>query len=278
MGLRCTQPPLPFQCRIAGCQVGCELGELGCRRRRSASPRLLGGRVEVRGGDGVGTIDGQRHVARPLLDVGDRPCERSVNRTALPDRSLLVADRREQGMSEAETRVVELHHSLPRGGIERLDDGLTMPVCLDHELDRRAGERRCEEDDVARVGREPGEATPEKLVQAVGHGQRPARGRPGARADELAPELECEERVARRRLLNPDELGPGQIETDSLPQQVVERPHAQWADREPLEPIRSENAIELDGDGCLGSRPHGREHADTLVPQAAESDLQDTGR
>ena len=172
-------------------------------------------------------------------------------------------------MGEAETRVVELDHSLPGGGVERLDDGLAMPVRLDDELDRRAGERRCEEDDVARVGREPGEAAPEKLVQALGDGQRPPGGRSGARPDELAPELEREERVACRRLLNPDELGPGQIETDSLPQQVVERPQAQGADREPREPIRSESAIELDRDGGLGSRSQGREQADTLVPQAA---------
>ena len=149
---------------------------------------------------------------------------------------------------------------------------------LDDELDRRAGERRCEEDDVARVRREPRQAAPEELVEALGHRQGPPGGRPGARPDELPPELECEERVARRRLLNPDELGPGQIETDSLPQQVVQRPHAQGADREPREPFRSESAIELDRNGCLGSRPHGREHADTLVPQAAERDLQDTGR
>ncbi len=32
-------------------------------------------------------------------------------------------------MGEAETRVVELDHSLPGGGVERLDDGLTVPVC-----------------------------------------------------------------------------------------------------------------------------------------------------
>ena len=122
MELRCAQAPLPLQCGIARCQVGRELGELGRRGGRSTSCGLLGGRVEVRGGDGVGAVDGQRHVAGPLLDVGDRPCERSVDRTALPDRRLLVADRREQRVGETETRVVELDHSLPRGGVERLDD------------------------------------------------------------------------------------------------------------------------------------------------------------
>ncbi len=189
---------------LTGRQVGCELGELGCRRCRPASPRLLGGRVEVRGGDRVGTVHGQRHMARPLLDVGDRPRERSVNRTALPDRRLLVADRCQQGMGEADARVVELDHALPGGSIEGLDDGLAVPVCLDHELDRRTGERGSEEDDVARIGRKPGEAAAEELVQALGNGQGPAGGRPGARADELAPELEREERVARRRLLDAD--------------------------------------------------------------------------
>ena len=181
-------------------------------------------------------------------------------------------------MGETETRVVELDHSLPSGGVERLDDRLTVPVRRGDELDRRAGERRCEEDDVAGIGREPGEAAAEELVQALGDGQGLAGGRPGARADELAPELEREERVACRRLLNTDELRPGQIETDSLPQQVVQRPHAQRADREPREPFRRESAIELDRNGCLGSRPHGREQADTLVTQAAERDLQHAGR
>ena len=181
-------------------------------------------------------------------------------------------------MGEAETRVVELDHSLPGGGVEGLDDGLTVPVCLDHELDRRAGERRGEEDDVARIGREPGEATAEELVQALGDGQGLAGGRPGARADELAPQLQREERVARRRLLNTDELRPRQIEADPLSQQVVERPQAQRADRESREPIRRKRAIELHRDGRVGRRPHRREQADTLVTQAAERDLQHTGR
>ena len=172
-------------------------------------------------------------------------------------------------MGEAETRVVELDHSLPRGTVEGLHDGLTVPVRLDHELDRRAGERRCEEDDVARIGREPGEAAAQELVQALGHRQGLPGGRSGVRPDELAAELEREERVPCRRLLHPHELRPGQIETDPHPQEVMERPQAQRADREPSEPIRRESAIELDRNGCVRRRPHRREQADMLVTQAA---------
>ena len=170
----------------------------------------------------------------------DRSRERPVDGAALPDRRLLVADRGEQRDARSEARVVELDHSLP-GGRSRAPRRRVSrsPCAADDELDRRPGERR------GRRGQSPvsvgsrARRPPSSSLQALGHAARlgPAVGL-RVRADELAPELEREERVARRRLLDAGELRPGQIETEPLLEQVVERRQAERAEREPREPIR----------------------------------------
>ena len=67
-------------------------------------------------------------MARPLLDVDDRAGERSVHCAALPDRRLLVADRREQRMGKAHPRVVELDHAFLDCRLERLEHAIPVAI------------------------------------------------------------------------------------------------------------------------------------------------------
>ena len=70
----------------------------------------------------------------PLLDVRDHPCEHSMHRAALPQRRLLVTDRRQQGMREAQARFVELDDAFPYSRLERPEHSLSISVSCRYEL------------------------------------------------------------------------------------------------------------------------------------------------
>ena len=131
-------------------------------------------------------------------------------------------------------------------------DPLLISVRCRDELDGRPCERRHLEEDVDRVRRQPGEAAAEQLLQALGHRQGTARRRPRVRAHELASELEREERIARRRLLHAGELGPRQLQPESLLEQAMDGCQAERAEGEPLEPRLREGALELEGLSSVG--------------------------
>ena len=171
------KPPLPLERRIVRRQLGGKLVELCCRYGRPTGCRLLGGGLQIRGDDTVRALGRERKMARSLLGVGDGFGERPVNGAALPERRLFVTDRAEQRVCEAQARVVEEEDVLPHRRIERFEDHLTVPVRLSDELDRRPGKRRDLEEDVAGLGRQPGQATAEHLVQALGHSSAPGSRR-----------------------------------------------------------------------------------------------------
>ena len=72
---------------------------------------------------------------------------------ALPDRRLLVANRGEQRMREPNVRSIELDHTLAYGRLQRLEHPCLVSVRSGHDFDRRTGERRNLEQDIAGVGR-----------------------------------------------------------------------------------------------------------------------------
>ena len=107
------------------------------------------------------------------------------------------------------------------------------------------------------------------------------RARPGTgacRCDELAPQLQREEGIARRRLLHPGELGARQVEAESLLEQPMHRGQTERADRDPLEPSVRERALQLERLRELRGLSQGREETDRLVVQASKRDLDRTHR
>ncbi len=116
------------------------------------------------------------------------------------------------------------------------------------QVDRRPGERGGLEQDVDGLRRQAGEAAAEQLVQGLGHRQGATGREPRVRTDELTAQLEREERVPRGRIGETDELRPSQLETESLLEHVVKRGQAERADRQQLEPLFPEGALELDAE------------------------------
>ena len=97
----------------------------------------------------------------------------------LPDRRLLVTDRGEQRVREANRGVVELDHSFVGAGLECRDDALAISVRGRDQIDRRPGERCDSQQDVEGLAGQPREAAAEQLLQGLGHRQGSA-GRQGA--------------------------------------------------------------------------------------------------
>ena len=105
---------------------------------------------------------------------------------------------------------------------------------------------------------------------------RPSRLRPGARPYELAAEFEGEERVARRCLLHPHELGPRQLESYPRTRRWWRAPRLSGpsgirSSRSPANERSSSTGLPRRG------RPDRREQAYALGPQAPERDLQHAG-
>src|SRR5262249_58829165 len=114
--------------RISGCQRGRELAELGRGGRGTANRGLLCSIVEFRSDGRARSFYGKRVVARTFLHVCDGGRQDPVNCTPLPDRCLLVTNRREQRMGKTDARVVELDHAFSNTSLERSQDALAVPV------------------------------------------------------------------------------------------------------------------------------------------------------
>ena len=138
---RGPKAPPPLQSRIAGRQLGRQLEELGGRGGRTPGAGLLGRSLQVRGDPGVGAVGRERQMAGLLLEIRDDAGECPMNGAALPERRLLVADRCEEGIREAETRVVEVDDAFAGGDVEGLKGKLPVSVRCRDQFDRRPRQR-----------------------------------------------------------------------------------------------------------------------------------------
>ena len=278
MQARCPEAPSSRQGGIVDRQLGRELRELGCRSGCPSRRRLVRGSLEMGGRSPIRAGRGERHVACPLLDVRDRAGERSVHCTALPERRAAVADRAEQRMCESHGGLVEFHDGVVRRRPQRFENTVPLAVRRRHELDRRSCERGDQQQDVERLAGEACQPASEQLAQALGHAQRLARRRSRVRSDELPAELQCKERVARGRLLHAGELGPRQLEPQPFLEQAVHGGERERADRQSLEPLVRERALELDRARHLRSQPQRGQQPDRLLSKTPKRDLERTRR
>ena len=98
---RRSHAPLPCQGAILRGEIGSEFAELARRGGRPTCGRVLGGRLQLGGDSSVGAVRGERQMAGALLGVRHHLRERAMHGPSLPDRRLLITDRGEQGMREA---------------------------------------------------------------------------------------------------------------------------------------------------------------------------------
>ena len=111
-------------------------------------------------------------------------------------------------------------------------------------------------------------------MEALGHSPRPAGSRCRLRLGELASELQREERVPARRLLQSRQLRSRQLQIEPPSEQVVQRAQAERSNPEPLQPLFGERLLELERRREAGHLPQRHQRGDRLVAQAAEGDLE----
>jgi hypothetical protein len=141
-----------------------------------------------------------------LLDVADLPGERSVDVAPLPRSCPLVTAGREQRMREAHRLTIELDHACIKG----VSEGFALRRVLGDGRDRRTGQCGSFEQHVGGRLRQPVQTLVEGLTEVRGEGPFAA-----------ARELEREERVASRRLVDPHEIGAREIHPGAIAQEPV---------------------------------------------------------
>ena len=118
---------------------------------------------------------------------------------------------------------------------------------------------------------------PTASLRLVGNPQALSRCRPALQPDQLAPQLQREERVPAGCLLHPTELRPGQMEIETLAEQMTKRSNAQRAKLQlPKPPLRQRIPQSKRERSTVGTA-NGREHPEPLPAQAPERNLQHTG-
>src|SRR5215218_6245058 len=127
-------------------------------------------------------------------------------------------------MREANRIPVELQDSF----ISRLVESALVL----NKLPGRPAQCRRDEQRVAGTRAEPAEAGLDELTQPGRHGKRLARPRLLSRFGERPCELERVERIAGRGVVQPQQRRPGELGTESLADELVERSDAQRRERD----------------------------------------------
>ena len=173
--------------------------------------------------DASGSVRRERQVAGALLAIRDHLGKRPMRRAPRRAGCLLVADRRQQRMREANVGSVQADHTLAHGQVERVQRLLAaLPVHGREQLDRRTRGRGRRQQHVGRLRGQPRQAHTQELAQALGQVQRLTRRGPRTRPRQLTRELEREERVTPARVQHPNELRTRQLERETRLQQRTE--------------------------------------------------------
>ena len=208
-------------------------------RWRATGGRLRGGGIEFGGDLGVRALRGERRDGGPApRRPSPRPRARGARHGAsrpapARSRSRRARDARsERASRRARRRLRERPPPAPRSTRSR-----SPYAAVTSSTVGRASAAAWSKTSPVWVGRRA-RRPPSSSLQALGNPQGPARRRPRVRADELAPQLECEKGITGRRLLHAGELWSGQLEPEPLLEQTMHRGRAERAEREPLAAAR----------------------------------------
>ena len=168
--------------------------------------------------------------------VVDDPAIRRVNAPPLVAR-LRIEGRREQRVGEPNRPVLALDHVRGDGRVERVRRDARP---LQERLRRRA-QRRDERERLARGRRKRGDPRAHELVERLGNRQRLERVDVGV---ERAGQLQREERIAARPLVDAEQRLPREGPAEPVAQEPVDRADAERSHRQPPDALRAERLLE----------------------------------
>ena len=260
------QPGAPLRCvrwrqpeRVLGERRGVLWGAARKRARDSCGDR----RCELC----IGLLGGERKVQRTQLLVGNDA--RELQMELAPFVGLRSASRRcgEQGVGGAHTVAVDEHHTRVHRGVERVWSGDRRSL---GEAQVRA--QRDDEQQPAHGAGQPFDAGAEQVLDAVRHGDLLAdRGQ--AVSGERASDLEREQGIPERRLVDAAQELPREAQPEPLGQDPPRGAEAERADLEPSQRPPLERALESSLDtGALGEQ-----EADGLALEPAHGEVECVG-
>ena len=139
--------------------------------------------------------------------------------------------------------------------------------------DAQVGAQRDGQQQPAHALRQPVDPEPEEILDGVGHREVLADpGRP--LVDQLAPDLEREEGVAERGVVDPPQELTRDAQPEPLTQEAADRAEAERAELQPLDAARVERELER----RCGPRPAGEEEADLGAFEPSRGEGEGGGR
>jgi hypothetical protein len=237
--------------RVQGGQPDGLLCELGCDGRRATIVSESRSLVE-RGGDiGVRRVLRKREVSGAEERILDDSRDPSVH--APPFLSeILVEDRRQQRVGEADRPMLTLDDVCCDCRFECVRRDAYV---LEERLRGRA-DRRCERERLAGGGRESGDPRAQELFERLGDRQRFEWVDVGV---ENVSELQREERISARPLVDSDQRLAREGPAEPVVQELVERAHAERPHRYPLELLRIKPRVDSRRLRSIGE-PSGEQH------------------
>ncbi len=211
----------------------CLLGRHGGGAALDRQPR---GVVEDGGDVGVRQLRRQREVTGAKERVFDDSRDASVNALALLAQ-VAVKDGRQQRMGEADRPVLAFDHVRNDSRDERVCRNARP---LKERLRRRA-QRRGERERLMSSRRETGDPRAHELFERLGNSKRLQRI--DVRV-ENAGQLQREERISARRLVDAEQCLARERDADSIEQEAMQRANAQRSHREPFDTLRIERLLE----------------------------------
>ena len=237
------------------------LPQLRCDDRSAACDRHIGRRLELRGDLRVRLVHCKRAMARASERVVDDLGQAFVRKPSSLRRRRLIEHGGEQRVREADHPVRELDHVV---GERRLECG-TVQLCGPQPAVRAGEQQR-----PARLVGSPSRRARTSASSVSGTGS----GWVGSTfVPEGACELEGEEGIAARRLVEAQQRWPREHSAEPRMQDRVQRARAEWADVHAFQPVVVDGTLEL-RHGSAVPDPSGEENADVLVRQSPHRERQ----
>ena len=245
--------------------VICEL-DRGLRCPALVCPSRRGRHVGREGR--VGTGCRKRTVPRSELAVADGRCEPAMQLATLCGVRPLDDRRGQQRMGGAHVIAGDDEDAARSGEVERLGVGERVEL-----PDAQVGAQRDGQEQPAHAVGEPVDPQPEEILDRVGHREVLADpGRPVV--DQLAPDLEREQGIAERGVVDPPQELARDAQPEPVAQDATDRAEAEWAEFHPLDAVRVERELEW----RRGPRPAREEEADLGALEPSRGKREGGGR
>jgi hypothetical protein len=164
-------------------------------------------------------------------------------------------------VNEAHALAFEYEDPLMSGDVERIADDIGVAEDGRDELDRWSSRHGHGEHDLADLVRQTREALAEQRAETVWH----AEAQSTLHVCSRARQLQREERVAARRVMEQSHVGRAELSFETRPEELVQGALPQRTQREPRDPLPRKRSLELERHSGVRLLAQRHEHGPRLA-------------